>query len=134
MRRAAIFFFALVAFGFISCGREPYGTITHRGRDGRPDQWVYRIDKDNYKISIDTNDDGRPDVVKTFKDNELVRIESDRNFDGRVDLVQEYSRGVLTASPRPSKDFATVSWRLWNGTPKNAGTSTSSSTMTTPAS
>jgi hypothetical protein len=95
MSKASIFFFAVVACGFISCSREPYGTVTHRGRDGRPDQWVYRIDKDTYKISIDTNDDGRPDVVKTFKDNELVGVESDRNFDGKVDLVQEYSRGVL---------------------------------------
>ena len=66
MRKAAIVF-AMVAFGFISCSREPYGTITHHGRDGRPDQWVYRIDKDTYKISIDTNDDARPDVVKTLR-------------------------------------------------------------------
>ena len=94
MRKAAIFL-AVLAFGFISCSREPDGTVTHRGRDGRPDQWVYRIDKDTYKIAIDTNGDGRPDVVKTYKDNELVQIESDRNFDGKVDLVQEYSHGVL---------------------------------------
>lgn len=94
MRKAAILY-AVMAFGFISCGREHYGTVTHRGRGGHPDQWVYRIDKDTYKISIDTNDDGRPDVVKTYSDNELVRIESDRNFDGKVDLVQEYSHGVL---------------------------------------
>ena len=89
-------FMAVLAFGFISCNREPDRTVTHRGRDGRPDQWVYRIDKDTYKIAIDTNGDGRPDLVKTYKDNELVEIESDRNFDGRTDLVQEYSRGVLT--------------------------------------
>ena len=94
MRKAAIFLAAL-AFSFISCSREPDGTVTHRGRDGRPDQWVYRIDKDSYKIAIDTNGDGRPDVVKTYKDNELVQIESDRNFDGKADLVQEYSHGVL---------------------------------------
>jgi hypothetical protein len=94
MRKAAILF-ALVVFGFISCSREPYGTIAHRGRDGRPDQWIYRIDSENYKLSIDSNGDGRPDVVKSYKDRELVRIESDRNFDGKVDLVQEYSRGVL---------------------------------------
>ena len=56
---------------------------------------IYRIDKDNYKVSIDTNGDGRPDAVKTYKDSELVRVESDRNFDGQVDLVQEYSCGVL---------------------------------------
>ncbi|HYB91705.1 MAG TPA: hypothetical protein VEC38_11745 [Candidatus Binataceae bacterium] len=79
----------------MSCSQEPYGTVTHRDRYGHPDQWVYRIDKDTYKISIDTNGDGRPDVVKTYRDNALVRVESDRNFDGKVDLVQEYSRGVL---------------------------------------
>jgi hypothetical protein len=94
MRKAAMFLI-LLAFGFICCSREPYGTVTHRGRDGRPDQWVYRIDKHDYKISIDTNGDGRPDVVKTYKDNELVEVESDRNFNGQVDLVQEYSHGVL---------------------------------------
>ncbi len=94
MRKAAIFL-AVLAFGFISCSREPEGIITHRGRDGRPDQWVYRINQDSYKIAIDTNGDGRPDVVKTYKDNELVEIESDRNFDGQADLVQQYSHGVL---------------------------------------
>lgn len=94
MRKAAIFF-VLLAFAFICCSCEPYGTVTHRGRNGHPDQWVYRIDKGSYKISIDTNGDGRPDIVKTYNDNELVKIESDRNFDGRVDLVQEYSHGVL---------------------------------------
>jgi hypothetical protein len=87
--------FTAVALSFMSCSRQPYGAITHRGRDGQPDQWVYRIDQDTYKISIDTNGDGRPDIVKTYKDNELVRVESDRNFDGKVDLVQEYSHGTL---------------------------------------
>jgi hypothetical protein len=95
MRKATIFLVAL-AFGFMSCSRGPDGTVTHRGRDGRPDQWVYRINKDTFKIAIDTNGDGRPDVVKTYTDNELVQIESDRNFDGQVDLVQEYLHGVLT--------------------------------------
>ena len=65
MREAAILF-AMVTFGFISCSGEPY-TITHYGRKGRPDQWIYRMDKDTYKISIDTNDDARPDVMKTLR-------------------------------------------------------------------
>ena len=94
MRITAIFLAALTV-GFISCSREPYGTVTHRNRDGQADQWMYRIDKDEYKISIDTNGDGRPDVVKTYKGNEVVLIESDRNFNGKTDLVQEYSNGVL---------------------------------------
>jgi hypothetical protein len=94
MRKAAIFLIAL-AFSLVSCSRKPDGTVTHRGRDGRPDQWVYRISKDAYKIAIDTNGDGRPDVVKTYRENEVVQIESDRNFDGQVDLVQEYAHGVL---------------------------------------
>ena len=94
MRKAAIFLAAL-AFGFMSCNPEPDRTVTHRDRHGHPDQWVYRTDKDTYKIAIDTNGDGRPDVIKTYKDNELVEVESDRNFNGQVDLVQEYSHGVL---------------------------------------
>jgi hypothetical protein len=94
MRKTAIFL-AVLAFGVICCNREPDRIITHRGRDGRPDQWIYRIDNDSYKIAIDTNGDGSPDVVKTYRDKELIKIESDRNFDGRVDLVQEYSHGVL---------------------------------------
>jgi hypothetical protein len=94
MRKAAIFL-GVLAFGFISCNREPDNTVIHRGRDGRPDQWEYQIDKNTYKIAIDTNGDGRPDVVKTYEYKELVEIESDRNFDGQVDLVQEYSHGLL---------------------------------------
>jgi hypothetical protein len=62
---------------------------------GIPDRQGHLIDKDTYKIAIDTNGDGRPDVIKTYKDNELVEIESDRNFNRQVDLVQEYSHGVL---------------------------------------
>jgi len=99
MRKTAIFLVTL-AFGFMSCSREPDGTVTHRDRDGHPDQWVYRINKDSFKIAIDTNGDGRPDVVKTYRDNEIVKIESDRNFNGQVDLVQEYSHGVLTREVR----------------------------------
>jgi hypothetical protein len=79
----------------MSCSRKPPGTITHRDRNGHPDQWVYRIDKDTYKIAIDSDGAGRPDIVRTYRDNELIQIESDRNFDGKVDLVQEYSHGVL---------------------------------------
>jgi hypothetical protein len=94
MRKAAILLIAL-AFSLVSCSRKPDGTVTHRGRGGRPDQWIYPISKGAYKIAIDTNADGLPDVVKTYKDNAVVQIESDRNFDGRVDLVQEYSHGVL---------------------------------------
>ena len=89
-----------LAFAFLSCSREPYGTIIHRRRDGRPDQWENRIDLNSYEIAIDTNGDGIPDVTKIYKDNELVRIESDRNFDGKVDLVQEFSRGVLVREIR----------------------------------
>jgi len=94
MRKAAIFL-AVLAFGFIYCSREPDRTVTHGGRDRRPNQWIYRIDKDTYKIAIDTNGDGRPDVVKTYKNNEVVEIESDRNFDGHTDLVRVYLHGDL---------------------------------------
>jgi hypothetical protein len=99
MRKTAIFWMVL-AFGFISCSREPDRTVTHRGRDGHPDQWVYPIDKDSYKIAIDTTGAGQPDVVKTYKNNQVVQIESDRNFDGPVDLVQVYSHGVLIREVR----------------------------------
>jgi hypothetical protein len=85
----------LLAFAFISCKPQFYGTVTHRDRGGRPDQWVYRINKDSYKILLDTNGDGRPDVVKTYNDHQLVKIESDRDFNGQVDLVQEYQHRVL---------------------------------------
>ena len=95
MRNAAIFFAAL-AFNFISCSHEPDGVVTHRGHDGRPDQWVYRIGDNAYKIALDTNGDGLPDIVRTNRDNEVVRVETDRDFNGQVDLVQEYSARVLT--------------------------------------
>jgi len=94
MRKAAIFLAAL-AFNFISCSRNIDGTVTHRGPDGRPDQWVYRINDDEYRIAIDTNGDGHPDVIKSYKGEQIVRIESDRNFNGQIDLIQDYSHGVL---------------------------------------
>jgi hypothetical protein len=100
----------------------------HRGRDGRPDQWVYRIDKDSYKIAIDTNGDGRPDVVKTYKDNQVVEIESDRefrrkdrscpgvlardlireihddNFDGKPEKIEEFRHGKLAIVERDPQE------------------------------
>jgi hypothetical protein len=94
MRKAAILSLVL-AFGSISCNRQPFGDVTHLNQQGRPDQWVYRISKDEYKILIDTNGDERPDIIRTYRGGELVRIESDRNFNGRVDLVQEYSHGFI---------------------------------------
>jgi hypothetical protein len=93
MRSAALYL--ALALTLLSCGDRGYGVVTHRGRDGRPDQWVTRISKDEYQISIDTNGDGKPDVIKTVRNNEIVEVQSDRNFDGRVDLVQRYARGVL---------------------------------------
>lgn len=99
MRKAAIFVAAL-AFSLISCNRAPEGNVVHRGRDGHPDQWLYRTSKDAYTIAIDTNGDGRPDVVKTYTGNDLVKIERDRNFNGQADLVQEYSHGVPTREVR----------------------------------
>ena len=93
MRRAVLF--VALALTFISCETGSYGVVTHRGRDGRPDQWVRRISRDEYEIAIDTNGDGRPDLIKDVKGDQIVEIESDRNFDGRVDLVQQYQAGVL---------------------------------------
>lgn len=94
MRKAESLLLVL-AFCFIACSREPYGSVTHRDPEGRPDQWVYRINRDIYKIEFDTNHDQRPDVIKTYEHNRLVEIESDRNFDGQVDLIQNYSGGTL---------------------------------------
>jgi hypothetical protein len=94
MRNAALFLAALT-LSLISCTAEPDRTVTHRGRNGLPDEWVYRTDKDNYKIAIDTNGDGKADVVKAFKDNQMIEIDSDRNFDGQTDLVQVYLNGSL---------------------------------------
>ena len=98
MRRAALF--AALALTLLSCDRGSYGVVTHRGRDGRPDQWVMRISKDEYQISIDTNGDGKPDLVKTVRGGKIVEVQSDRNFNGQVDLVQQYSRGVLVREIR----------------------------------
>jgi len=102
MRSAALYL--ALALTLLSCDRG-YGVVTHRGRDGRPDQWVTRISKDEYQISIDTNGDGRPDVIKTVRNNEIVEVQSDRNFDGRVDLVQRYARGKLVREIRDD-DFS----------------------------
>ena len=97
--RIAVLIAALIVTP-VSCNRNSYGVVTHRGRDGRPDQWVTRINKDEYQILIDTNGDGKPDLIKTVRGKKIVEIESDRNFNGQVDLVQQYSRGVLVREIR----------------------------------
>jgi hypothetical protein len=94
---AALLALALIV---ISCDGSSYGVVTHRGRDGRPDQWVTRISQDEYQLSIDTNGDGKPDVIKTFKNNQIVEVQSDRNYDGKVDLVQRYARGKIVREIR----------------------------------
>ncbi len=97
--RSGVLFVAL-ALTLLSCDRSSNGVVTHRARDGRPDQWVTRISGDEYQISIDTNGDGKPDVVKTYRNNQIVEVQSDRNFDGQVDLVQRYAHGVLVREIR----------------------------------
>ena len=97
--RSAALIVAL-ALTLLSCNRSSGGVVTHRGRDGRPDQWVSRISKDEYRISIDTNGDGKPDLIKTVRGDKIVEVESDRNFNGQVDLVQQYSRGLLVREIR----------------------------------
>lgn len=97
MRRAALYL--ALTLTLLSCDNS-YGTVTHRGRDGRPDQWVTRISKDEYQLAIDTNGDGKPDLIKTVRNDRLVEVQSDRNFDGRVDLVQQYSGGVMVREIR----------------------------------
>jgi hypothetical protein len=98
---------------FLSCDSNSYGVVTHRGLDGRPDQWVTRINNDEYQLSIDTNGDGKPDVIKTFRNNQIVEVQSDRNFDGKVDLVQRYARGIIVREIRDD-DF--------NGVPETVKT------------
>jgi hypothetical protein len=93
--RPALLLIAAMALTFLSCSGNPGLLVTHRDHSGRPDQWVRRIDPDQYQIAIDTNGDGRPDLIKTFNNNQLVLIERDRDYNGQVDLVQEYSHGVL---------------------------------------
>jgi hypothetical protein len=97
-RRAALY--VALALTLLSCNKGSYGVVSHRGRDGRPDQWLTRISKDEYRISIDTNGDGKPDLIKTVRGDKIVEVESDRNFNGQVDLVQQYSRGVLVREIR----------------------------------
>ncbi len=110
--RSAVLFLAL-ALTLLSCDRGSYGVVTHRGRDGRPDQWVTRISSDEYQNLIDTNGDGKPGVIKTVRNNQIVEVQSDRNFDGHVDLVQRYAHGVLVREIRDD-DF--------NGTPETVKT------------
>jgi len=98
MRRAALY--VALALTLLSCDRGSYGVVTHRGADGRPDQWVKRISEDEYQIGIDGNGDGKPDLIKTVKGDKIVEIESDRNFNGQVDLVQQYLHGVLVREIR----------------------------------
>lgn len=112
MRKAAIVLAAL-AFGVISCNREPDSVVTHRGRDGRPDQWEYRIDAHTCNIAIDTNGDGRPDASSTSDSGvspaRQVRREGCAR-QGRPEFADEFSRclspvGELVVSiPAPCCD------------------------------
>jgi hypothetical protein len=98
MLRAALY--VALALMLLSCDRDSYGVVTHRGPAGRPDQWVQRINEDEYQISIDTNGNGKPDVVKTVKGDKIIEIQSDRNSDGQIDLVQQYLHGILVREVR----------------------------------
>jgi hypothetical protein len=98
MRRVALC--VVLALMLLSCDRGSYGVVTHRGGDGRPDQWVKRISEDEYQISIDTNGNGKPDLIKTIKGDKLVEVQSDRNSDGQADLVQQYRHGVMVREVR----------------------------------
>jgi len=83
MRGAALY--AALALTLLSCNRGAYGVATHRGRDGRPDQWVRGVSGDEYQIAIDANGDGKPDLIKDVKRHRILGIESDWNIDGQVD-------------------------------------------------
>ncbi len=98
MHRAAVY--VALALMLLSCQGGSYGVVTHRGDDGRPDQWVTRINENEYQISIDTNGDGKPNLIKTVKGDTIVEIQSDRNSDGQVDLVQQYLHGVMVHEVR----------------------------------
>jgi hypothetical protein len=98
MRRVALY--VALALMLLSCDRGFYGIVTHRGVDGRPDQWVKRVSEDEYQISIDTNGNGKPDLIKTIKGDKLVEVQSDRNSDGQADLVQQYRHGVMVREVR----------------------------------
>jgi len=94
MRRALILIAAL-ALTLSSCGGYSGLVVTHRDSNGQPDQWIRRINPNQYQIAIDTNGDGRPDVIKTVNNHQLVLVERDRDYNGQVDLVQVYSHGIL---------------------------------------
>jgi hypothetical protein len=86
---------ALILFAY-SCSRPPVADAVYdRDRDGRPDEWIYRLSETEVKIEFDTNRDGRPDVTKFYKNGALIRIERDRNFDGRPDLIEEFDHGII---------------------------------------
>ena len=94
MLRTAVLAVAL-GLSLLCCTRQDFGQITHRDRQGHPDQWLYRTGSDQYKILLDSNRDERPDIIKTYRNGILIEVESDRNFNGKVDLMQEYSQGIL---------------------------------------
>jgi len=93
--RGALLLFAALTLTLPSCSGNSPGAVTHRDRNGRPDQWVRRIAPNEYQLAIDTNGDGKPDVIKTIRDNQVVEVAHDRNYNGEADLVQQYSHGVL---------------------------------------
>jgi hypothetical protein len=91
----------ILSMAAYSCTRDPSPTASYdRNRDGRVDEWEYKLGDGTVKIAVDTNAHGRPDLIRTYRDGQLLKVERDRNLDGKTDLVEEYDHGELTRLTR----------------------------------
>jgi antitoxin component YwqK of YwqJK toxin-antitoxin module len=99
--RAMLALLCIFSLAASACTRDT-GAIAsyYRNRDGRVDEWQYRLDDGTIKIAIDTTGRGQPDLIRTYRNGELVKLERDRNLDGQTDWVEEYDHGKLTRLTR----------------------------------
>ena len=60
-----------------------------RNKDGKPDIWVYQLDKDTILVEFDQNYDGKPDSCdKEIKGSKVI-FETDIGCDGSVEAFSE---------------------------------------------
>jgi hypothetical protein len=99
--RAMLALLCIFSLAASACTRDPDAIASYdRNRDGRVDEWQYRLDDGTIKIAVDSKGSGRPDLIRTYRNGQLIKLERDRNLDGHTDWVEEYDHGQLARLTR----------------------------------
>lgn len=76
---------------------QPADGIVDRDEDGRIDLWIYRLDGEIVRKTVDQDFDGRPDTTMHYDPatHRLARIEEDSDRDGSTDSWADYRDGEM---------------------------------------